>query len=348
MTVTIKSPFPALWRGTFQYLTDESSMSKELTYCPICSHTLTQRVEGGRLRPACDNCGYVHYVNPVPGVGILIEVDGGIVLIQRGHPPHQGEWTLPSGFIEADESAEEAAVREAEEETGLKVEIIEMMGINSFPEGPPVSGIMIFYRMRPIAGKLRAGDDASDARVFQPDEIPLLPFRTHREIIAEWLDQHHQRTVDAQQPHGSVRFVIRRVQPRDVDEVLALMATIPANRTLTDAQWQEVTLRLRESSALEVFVAQSNQSPPLIIGFISLSIVRGLTEGRGVINDMAVLPTYQRQGVGAELLEAVMRRANELNLDSLLVTPQRANDQARAFYAASGFTDEKMMRLKIR
>mgnify|MGYP001027402886 FL=1 len=109
-------------------------MPKKLKYCPICSHELTEREEGGRMRPSCDNCGYVHYVNPVPGVGLLIEMDAGIVLIQRGNPPHKGDWTLPSGFVEADESAEEAAIREAEEETGLKVEIVEMAGVNSFPE----------------------------------------------------------------------------------------------------------------------------------------------------------------------------------------------------------------------
>lgn len=124
------------------------------TYCPICGEPLTEREEGGRIRPACDNCGYVHYVNPVPGVGMLIEMDGGVVLIQRKNPPHQGEWTLPSGFVEADESAEEAAMREAAEETGLQTEIIGLANINSFPEGPPVSGIMIFYRMRPIGGSL--------------------------------------------------------------------------------------------------------------------------------------------------------------------------------------------------
>lgn len=309
---------------------------------------LTQREEGGRLRPVCDNCGYVHYVNPVPGVGILIEMDGGIVLIQRGRPPHEGAWTLPSGFIEADESAEEAAIRETEEETGLKVEVVEMMGVNSFPEGPPVSGIMIFYRVRPVGGSLHAGDDASAARVFKPDELPPMPFRTHREIMAEWLHKHYQQFTMPVEAAESASFFIRRFQPRDLDEVLALLATIPANRRLTDDQWHDVALRLRESSMVEVFVAQTRQTPSLIIGVISLSIIRALTEGRGLINDMAVLPTYQRQGVGAELLEAVMRRADELNLDSLMVNPQRGNDQARAFYAASGFSEDKIMRLKIR
>ncbi len=321
--------------------------SKKLRFCPICSHELSQREEGGRIRPVCTHCGYVHYENPVPGVGLLIEMDGGIVLIQRGHPPHAGEWALPSGFVEADESAEEAAVREAEEETGLKTEIIEMMGINSFPEGPPVSGIMIFYRLKPVGGNLCAGDDADVAQIFPPDSVPRLPFRTHREIMAEWLEKQAAST-PAHQSAPQADFTIRRFEPRDTDEVLALLAMIPANRELTDAEWHHVVLRLRESPMVEVWVAQSHQNPTLILGCIALSVVRGLTEGRGFINDMAVLPTYQRRGVGAGLLEAVLRRAVQLNLASLMVNTQRANDQARAFYAASGFSTTEILRLRIR
>lgn len=326
-------------------------MPKKLNYCPICGHELSEREEGGRLRPSCDNCGYVHFVNPVPGVGMLIEMDGGVVLIQRKNPPHQGDWTLPSGFVEADESAEEAAIREAEEETGLKVEIIEMAGVNSFPEGPPVSGIMIFYRMRPVGGKLQAGDDAADARVFPLNELPLLPFRTHREMIAEWLERYHtENGIDASPPPlpHQAEFFIRPAEPKDIDEIIGLLAMIPANRNLTHEQWRDVALRIIESPTLEVFVAQTRREPALIIGCVSLSVVRALTESRGFINDMAVLPTYQRRGVGAELLEAILRRSQQLNLMSLMVNTQRANDQARAFYAASGFSDSRIMRLKIR
>ncbi len=325
----------------------------DLIYCPICGHKLGEREEGGRLRQACDNCGYVHYVNPVPAVGILIEMDGGVVLIRRGQAPHKGEWTLPSGFIEADESAEDAAVREAEEETGLKVEIIEMAGINSFPEGPPMSGIMIFYRAKPVGGTLQGGDDAVEARVFQIGEIPRIPFRTHREVMAEWLAK--------QEPHPSIpsptgrgeeqdesAFVIRPAEAKDADEITALLALIPANRQLSDDEWRDIMLRFRESAGFEVFVAETRQATPIIIGFIALSILRTLTGGRGFINDMAVLPTYQRKGVGAALLEAVVRRADRLNLRSLLVDTERANERARAFYAASGFSEEAMMHFKIR
>ena len=87
-------------------------------YFPVCANKLTLREESGRTRPVCLNCGYVHYVNPVPTVGVLIEMDGGVVLIKRANPPNQGRWVFPSGYVEADERLEEAAIREAEEETG--------------------------------------------------------------------------------------------------------------------------------------------------------------------------------------------------------------------------------------
>ena len=98
-------------------------------------------------------------------MGVLIEMEGGVVLIKRGGHVKPGQWALPSGYIEADESVEEAAVREAREETGLEIQLEDLVGIYSFPEGPPTSGIIVFYRARPVGGALRAGDDAVDARV---------------------------------------------------------------------------------------------------------------------------------------------------------------------------------------
>ncbi|KXK13641.1 MAG: putative ADP-ribose pyrophosphatase [Chloroflexi bacterium OLB15] len=322
---------------------------KRLVYCPVCGHELGEREEGGRIRQACSNCGYVHYVNPVPAVGILIEMDGGIVLIRRNNPPHQGRWALPSGYIESDESAEDAAVREAFEETGLRVELLELAGVNSFPEGPPISGLMVFYRAKPIDGELRGGDDASEAKVFQPEELPLLPFRTHREAISQWLERSQSpHKVPAAPEDEQPDFFIRPVESSDANELMALLALISANRELERESWREVFQRLRETDSLEVFVAVAKQQPPLIIGFVALSIVRALTEGRGLINDMAVLPTYQRRGVGAALLEAAMRRAERLNLHLLMINEQRANDRARAFYSALGFDEEAYMQLKLK
>ncbi len=326
----------------------------ELTFCPICGHKLVWKTEGGRQRRACENCGYIHYVNPVPAVGILIEMDGGVVLIRRSNPPHKDEWTLPSGYIEADESAEEGAIREAEEETGLKVKILGLASVNSFPEGPPSSGIMIFFRAVPIGGTLQAGDDASEARVFQPEEIPLLPFRTHREMIAQWLELKGQQGQTEVSPESQLvfketNFTIRPYENTDSQEIFGLLALIPANRQSTAESRQEILWRLRESNDLEIFVAEANQSPPILIGFITLSVVRTLTEGIGMIHDMAVLPTYQRRGIGAELLEAVLRRAERLNLRRIMVHSERASESARAFYATLGFSDvQGLMELKLK
>ena len=323
-----------------------------LTFCPICGHSLGEREEGGRIRQACENCGYVHYVNPVPAVGILIEMDGGLVLIRRANPPHRGEWTLPSGFIEADESAEEAAIREAGEETGLRVEILELFGVNSFPEGPPISGIMIFFRARPTGGDLRGGDDATEAKVFQPHEMPVMPFRTHREAGAQWLSR-QERPVgppsEANTPPAQRDFHIRPAELGDMNEVMALLALIPDNRDFTRDTWREVAQRFREPAGMEVTVAVADSPQPMVIGFLALSAVRTLTGGYGLISDMAVLPSYQRRGVGAALLEAAMRRAQRLNLRSLLVATDRANERARAFYASLGFAvEEGIMRLRLR
>lgn len=320
------------------------------TYCPVCSHILTQQDIGGRMRPACDNCGYVHFVNPVPGVGMLIEKDGGLVLIRRGHNPHKGEWTLPSGFVEVDESAEEAAIREAEEETGLKVDIVELAAVNSFPEGPPTSGIMIFYRMKPVGGELRAGDDADEVGVFHAEDMPKIPFRTHREMVAEWLSWQTQPPNEHVTPNLVVEddFVIRTADGHDMDELGALLQLIPANRSLTRADYKPLVQRFRDVDGLEVYVAEARQNPPILIGMITLSVARSLTEGVGFINDMAVLPQFQRRGVGAALLKAVMQRADRLDLHTLIVNGHRANDQARAFYMASGFSKADLFQLRIR
>jgi len=323
-------------------------MAKQLTYCPVCSHKLTTREDGGRIRQACSNCGYVHYVNPVPTVGVVIEMGGGVVLIKRNRPPHQGRWALPSGYIEADESAEEGAIREAEEETGLKVEIIELATVNSYPEGPPQSGIMIFYRARPVGGELKAGDDADDAKVFTPEELPLLPFRTHREMIAQWLERRANGESASKRHIERAEFIIRPAEFSDANEIMALLGLIPANRELPREEWRDVFQRLRESAGLEVFVAEARQEPPILIGMIALSIMRGLTEGRGLINDIAVLPTYQRRGVGTALLEAVMRRAEGLNLHHLMVNSERADERAKSFYARLGFSADSVMSIKLR
>jgi 8-oxo-dGTP diphosphatase len=294
---------------------------------------------GGRTREVCPACDFVLFRNPVPGVGVLVEIEGGLVLIQRGQPPFVGRWALPAGFIEEDESVEQAAVRECKEETGLDVELIELFGVYSFPEGPVQSGIIIFYRARPVGGELRAGDDAQDAAIFSPDDIPKdVAFRTHREVLARWL-QHQSPQA---QPSG---LVIRDARPEDEARVLELLPLVPANDDLSPKEIQAAAQRFHERLAMDVLVAEEDGQ---VVGFLALSFVPVLSGLRALIDDLAVDPAYRRQGIGAALVEAAIQRADRRSATHLLVDTSRGDPDSRDFYRACGFEDGVVAPLWIR
>lgn len=318
------------------------------TYCPECGERLVPRIVAGRERLTCPMCGYIHYVNPVPGVGVLIEMDGGVVLVKRGGRIKAGRWALVSGYIEADESVEEAAVRESLEETGLQIELIDLLGIYSFPEGPPASGIIVFYRARPIGGELHAGDDATDVQVFAPDELPPMPFRTHRQALDRWLAMSGDPGLSLPASSGGDGFTIREAERGDLEPVMDLLHLVEANSSLSEADWQAAIQRFKERQTIIVFVAESTTLPHRVIGFVALSLVQTLTGGRGWIDDMAVALDYRGEGIGAALLEAALRHANRLALSHLYVNIERGSPAARAFAEAAGLQQSSVSYLHIR
>lgn len=89
-------------------------------YCTRCGTELALREADQRVRPTCPACGYVAYGHSSIGVGGLLFHAGKFLLIQRAQNPGQGLWTLPSGYVEVDETIEAALVREMLEETGLQ------------------------------------------------------------------------------------------------------------------------------------------------------------------------------------------------------------------------------------
>jgi ADP-ribose pyrophosphatase YjhB (NUDIX family)/ribosomal protein S18 acetylase RimI-like enzyme len=285
---------------------------------------------GGRTRQVCAACGFILYRNPVPGVGVLVEMEEGIVLVERGQPPFVGWWALPSGYIEADESVEQAAVRECKEETGLDVELVELFGVYSFPEGPVQSGIVIFYRARPVGGELRAGDDAQDVGFFDPDALPeKLAFRTHREVLERWV---RSRSPEFRTRTPSV--VIREARAEDEARVLELLPLIPSNAGLSPVAIQAAGQRFRESLAMEVLVAEVNGQ---VVGFLALTFMHGLSGLRALIDELAVDPAHRRQGIGAALVEAAIQRADRRGATHLLVDTSKGDAAARDFYQACGF-----------
>jgi len=117
---------------------------------------------------------------PVAAAGIVVFRGKDVLLVRRGKPPLQDRWSIPGGRIEWGETARAAALRELQEETGVKAELVGLVdvvdAILSKSEGGRPWGhyVLIDYAARWVDGEPRAGDDASDARFFSPDEVAEL------------------------------------------------------------------------------------------------------------------------------------------------------------------------------
>jgi 8-oxo-dGTP diphosphatase len=121
-------------------------------------------------------------ITPLLTVDIIVRVGRKIVLIRRRNPPYQNQWALPGGFVELGESVEEAAVREAKEETGLDVELKKLAGVFSDPDRDPRGHTVSICFTASGNGTLKASSDAQEAGLFDPDNLPPLAF-DHEKII---------------------------------------------------------------------------------------------------------------------------------------------------------------------
>lgn len=127
-------------------------------------------------RRVCPQCGYVHFTDPKVGVGVAVVEDGRILLVRRAMNPERGKWSLPAGYVDQGDDPRLTAAREAHEETGLIVEVTELIDVFHNPPGSGGASIFILYQARRVGGELAAGDDADDAQFFAPDELPELAF----------------------------------------------------------------------------------------------------------------------------------------------------------------------------
>ena len=133
----------------------------------------------------CPKCGQHirSYRNPLPTVDIIIEVMGGIVLIERKNKPLG--WALPGGFVDYGESLEQAALREALEETGLHVTLTKQFNTYSDPGRDSRHHTISTVYLASAEGSPTAGDDAGRAGIFSQQNLPPLVF-DHAEIIADY------------------------------------------------------------------------------------------------------------------------------------------------------------------
>lgn len=134
----------------------------------------------------CPQCGATvkTFLNPFPTVDIIIRVDEQIVLIERKNPPLG--WALPGGFVDYGESLEDAAVREAKEETGLDLVNLRQFRAYSNPDRDPRQHNISFVFIAEGRGRLEGGDDAARARLFDLDALPTPLCFDHETILEDY------------------------------------------------------------------------------------------------------------------------------------------------------------------
>ena len=160
-----------------------------LNYCSRCSAPLAYGSvpTEERQRLLCARCGYIAYVNPRLVVSTLpVTDDGEVVLLRRGIEPGYGAWAQPGGFLEIDETAEDGAVRETLEETGLHVEPMSVVGLYSRPQAAVV---VVVWEARIIGGSARATAESLEVKAFEADAIPWpeIAFQTTAWALRDWL-----------------------------------------------------------------------------------------------------------------------------------------------------------------
>lgn len=153
------------------------TLPQPAAYCPHCGSALP---EEGR----CPNDGYRWFPDPKVAVGVLVEdSDGRLLLVRRNHEPAYGRWAFPSGFVDAGEVLEEAAIREVLEETYVEITLDRLVGAWSTP-GSPV--IFLAYAAHVVAGDAAPGEEAIEVRWFAVDALPDLAFDHDAEIVTAW------------------------------------------------------------------------------------------------------------------------------------------------------------------
>jgi len=159
----------------------------EFSFCPVCGSRLdsSRLKENEPKRFVCPSCSFVFYLDPKVVACSVLELDGKVVLLKRGISPQKGKWVMPGGYVDRGEEVEAAAIRETEEECGLKTKIRRLLGVYSYHGHVPV---VIVYLVEYISGHLVPGDETLEAKLFSERQIPWenLAFRSTVDALRDY------------------------------------------------------------------------------------------------------------------------------------------------------------------
>ncbi|MGA0934176.1 MAG: NUDIX hydrolase [Pseudohongiellaceae bacterium] len=142
-----------------------------MKFCPTCASKVSFRIPEGddRERFICDDCGEIHYQNPRIVVCSVPCFEDKVLLCKRAIEPRYGKWTLPGGFMENDETTQQAALRETREEACAR---IELHGLYSYYNLPHINQVHLFYRASLLDLDFGAGPESLEVDLFRKDDIP--------------------------------------------------------------------------------------------------------------------------------------------------------------------------------
>lgn len=152
------------------------------SFCPRCG---TRLPENTPPRPPCPACGFVHYADPKVTVCVLLLRNSEVLLGKREMEPGKGKWCLPGGFMDYGEEMRAAAAREVREETGLEVEVGDLLQATDWDD--PLTGkkgIALHFAARVLAGEPRAADDLVELAWYPVDALPEMAFPSDGLAIA--------------------------------------------------------------------------------------------------------------------------------------------------------------------
>jgi len=160
-----------------------------MKYCPECASTLTERRLDGVERKVCvsQSCSFVHWDNPVPVVAALVQHQGKIVLARNSQWP-EGMFSLVTGYLERNETAEQAVLREVKEEIGLDAKVQEFLGCYSLIEKNQI--ILAHWVL--ATGELKTGSEISEVKILTREELKLWKFgrlALTSTITSHWLEK---------------------------------------------------------------------------------------------------------------------------------------------------------------
>jgi 8-oxo-dGTP diphosphatase len=161
-------------------------------FCPRCGAELG----GDAARLACDACGFIVYASSKPTAGALCIDNGRVLLARRAHPPFEGFWDIPGGFLDEGEDPLDGLRRELKEETGLEVEPERFLGLwmdRYDSDSTAEATLNLYWTARVVGGQAAPADDVSELRWFDADELPAaneLAFENVPLVLAAWRDEH--------------------------------------------------------------------------------------------------------------------------------------------------------------